>query len=666
MHGYTVGITVHLVDHVTGGLGRISTALQAAGSQTTAFEKKMERLQGIMDKLQVAQNLGSTAFNMSVGAINEMIEPAKEYAQIINMMNMQGTKHQEIQENIKYAWEQTNKVTGTTVAENLKALIDLKNVFNDIHEARELAPDLMKAKMILAASVDGPVSKNAESMVFDMAKAIDQPGHVQSPEAFRKHLFGMTKVMQMMSGKVLPGDYLSFFKYSRQSKFDLDEKFLYGVLPELLLENKGGGGGVAGGVGPQIAALFRFGVQGIMNKRSAQSLYDMGLVPENSILKTTTTGTTLQGGLVGAEMLQKNPFEWVQTVFRPALERSYPELIDKNAKPGSGISDAQSLQVAQIFKGNQLATSLVIELLKKPFQYERFSKRIEQAPDFETSYELAQKSPQVAQQVADAAWENLKTVVGTEIIPLLVPGLQMLAGGLRTLAQFFRDHPLAAQIAAAVPMATALVGGVVALGAAIASTGIVVAMLGITASVGEIALAIAGVVGGLTALIVTLMNWSTIQAKITETWNAFGTSFTAVMHGMDLLYPRLVELINTVLPGISNWIQSLYELWGAMNPIQKFIADSLFGTKEGSGKGATRGEGVGLQPGTAVPKGANGANSKVEIQPGAIQINQQPGENAEDLAEKVLLKITQMMHDGLISTVTAGGALFAPITIGGN
>jgi hypothetical protein len=244
------------------------------------------------------------------------------------------------------------------------------------------------------------------------------------------------KVTEATLGRVLPSDYQSFNKFARQAKYGFNDDFLYKVLPELLLENKtgSGSGGVSGGVGPQLAAFYRFANQGLMNKRSAESLHEMGLIPASSILKTTTSGTTLKGGVLDAKMAGANPLEWVQKVFLPHMEKAY--------KISPQDTDSLIQRSNQIFKGNQLAASLVSELIKKPQQYERFGKNYEKADSIKQAYKRGIKGdPMVATKRFHAAIENLSTAIGKELTPVITDLTNKLSGVIERTTAFVNQHP---------------------------------------------------------------------------------------------------------------------------------------------------------------------------------------------------------------------------------
>src|SRR6185437_8973294 len=189
----------------------------------------------------------------------------------------------------------------------------------------------------------------APDFAFQMAKAIDIIGNVKTPEDFLREATNMTQVITAFQGRINASTYQQVFAYSRQAAMQLDDRFKYDFLPTLMLEysRTNGGGGGSRGVGPMIAAMYRFTNQGYVNKKSMGELVSLGLVDPKTALQTTTSGTTV-GAMKGAGLAAKDPFLWIQDVVMPAIYKKY----------GKDLTQQQiATEINSLVRGNQMAAA---------------------------------------------------------------------------------------------------------------------------------------------------------------------------------------------------------------------------------------------------------------------------------------------------------------------
>lgn len=424
---YRVAVKVSLINKVSAGLFAMSRHFRETGANAALLEKKLEKIKALG---MTGAALGGVGF-MGLHMLSRAIKPAEQYAHQLNIMNMAGMKHREIAESVAAAWKTTGNVITTTATENLRTILDLRNVFGDLEEAKMALPIVSRIQAVLAASTESKVSGNAKDLAYGVAKSLDMIGAVQNKEVFLHQAEMMSKVITATQGRVLPRDYQMAFKYARQAKFQLSDEFKYEILPSLIQEMKGGGSSGSGGPGAMIAAAYRFAVQGVMNQRSAQELVNLGLVPAASILKTSTSGTTLKGGVKGAELFAANPFAWTQKVLLPALQRKY----------GTMTPDQLQMHINQIFKGNQLAANLIGEFARKPLNFERDQRLIRGTMSTAQAYRAAVSSdPVTAREALTAQWDNFKTALTMSVVPILIPALMRLTHLLQDFAQWARKN----------------------------------------------------------------------------------------------------------------------------------------------------------------------------------------------------------------------------------
>lgn len=488
---YKVGIRLSLVSNVATGLAMMSRQFASTGAQAKALQVHLDRIKAMAMTGGVITGAGIFGLKL----MGDALEPAKEYAHQLNVMNMAGLTHIEQVQAIGDAWKNTHTVITTTATENLKSILDLRNVLTEdrhgkaagtLDLALQMLPVVSRIQAVLAASTEGRVSGHAQDLAFGMAKALDVVGAASDPKTFETQANMMAKVITATQGRVTPDQFLSVFRYARQAKFALSNEFAYEILPSLMLENAGSGGGGGGsrGVGPMLSAFYRLTNQGFVNKKSIPLLEQLGLIKSGSALSTSTTGTMVNA-LSGHELAATNPFAWVQTVLLPAIHRVY----------GANMSREKLQEVINgVFRGNQLGANLALEFALKPNNFLRDQGIIRGAMMPQDAFQAAlSQDPGTAQKALDAQWENLKVSLMMGLVPVLIPLLTKLANVFMFIGDILRDHPLLAQ---------SLAIGFTALFAAM---GLLIGpLLLMKATMGALSLAMPGVVTSLGSLVSVL------------------------------------------------------------------------------------------------------------------------------------------------------------------
>lgn len=427
---YKVAVKISLINEVSKELGAMSLLFGKLGKDVDLLQSKLDKLKKVGMVSGIAMGAGFLGLNL----VRKSLKPAEDYAHQLNIMNMAGMKHQEIAEATAAAWKTAQTNLTTTATGNLKTVLDLRNVFGNTAEAIQYLPELARIQTVLKSSSESGVRDNAEGLAYSLAKALDVRNAVRNPQMFSEQAEAMAKVITALQGRVLPEDYRMLFKYGRQSIPGLTNEFLYQELPTFMMEMKGkSGGGGQGGFGSVLAAGYRFFVQGIMNKRAAENLSALGLIPHSSILKTTTTGTTLKGGVKDAMLFQRDPFQWTQKVLLPAIRKKY----------GDNLTDQQLTQIInQTMKGNQLAQFEILQFALKAQNVYRDQKLIEGAKDSQTAFKMAMSSdPTTAMAAFNAQWNNFQTAIMMGVIPVIVPALISLTRYLNQFAEWARNNP---------------------------------------------------------------------------------------------------------------------------------------------------------------------------------------------------------------------------------
>lgn len=412
---YRIAIGLSLTNRVSPALGLIARDFIKTDAAAAALQS---RLRGI--KLQAALGAGMVATGFfGLDLLSKTLPDAREYAHQLNIMNMAGLSHVEIAQAVGAAWKNTSTVITTTATENLKSLLDLRNVLGSMPAAQWALPIVSKIGAVMGSSSESAISGNAQDIAFTMAKALDIIGAARDPATFAREAGLMSKVVTAFQNRVSPKQFQSVFQYARQAKFDLSDKFKYEFLPTLMLEMGGGNGGGGGsrGVGPMLAAIYRVTNQGLINKKSLGLWEDLGLVKRGAALKTSTTGTVADP-LKDAALAANNPFLWALQKMEPAIK----------AKFGQNITAGQERSViGQMFRGNQLAASAMMEFISKPQNFLRDQRIIRGAMPYDKAYDQAKKNdPEFQFAALHAQWNNVLTKLGITILPTVISLTQTL------------------------------------------------------------------------------------------------------------------------------------------------------------------------------------------------------------------------------------------------
>src|SRR5712692_599528 len=415
---YKVGIKLSLINHVSPGLLLMSKQL----SQT---DKAAELLQTRLNKIRPLGMTGAApgrAGFMGLGVLAKMIKPVEEYARQLNTMNTAGLKHKEMADAIGTAWKTTGAVITTTASENLRSLMDLRNVMGNMEKARMALPVIARVQAVLAASSEGQIAGNAKELAYSMAKELAIGGAAKSPEMFARQAELMAKVIIATHGRVTPEALNRVF--ARQAKFGLGNEYRYEILPSLIRDRAFSGGG----------------------------------------------GT---GAMKAAELAKANPFAWVQEALVPAIENQY----------GKNLTRDQSMpHILEIARDNRLAAKLIMEFAFKPNDFLRDQASVRGTMSAADAYKAAISGDlNTAEEALGAQWINFKTALMLSVVPVLIPALNKISSGLQDFARWTRENqPLVKNLVtgfAALAGTLAFGGVVVAVTAGLSGLGTVLGLI---------------------------------------------------------------------------------------------------------------------------------------------------------------------------------------------
>lgn len=436
---YSVGVRVSLL------AGGVTAGLLAMSKSFGKVHGDVDGLQRKLDKIGRTMLIGGAVTGAGLGLFGLMaktLPAATEYARQLNIMNRAGLTQVEIAQATGAAWKNTGDVITTTATENLRSMMDLRSVLGSMQDAKWALPIVSKISTVMALSSTGKIDEKAgENTAFAMAKALDIIGAAKGQQTFERQAGEMSKVITAFQNRVSPQQFQGVFQYARQAKFDMSDEFKYEILPTLMLEAGGSGksgGGGSRGVGPMVAAMYRFTNQGYINKKAIPLLDKLGLLTSKEFTKTTTPDT-VGAKLVGADLAAKNSFFWEQQVVGPAIRK----MLGIGADDHSDKAEGRIRTVLNMaLRGNQLAAAGMAEYESKPQNFYRDQKLIQGAMPYDAAYQQAIKSDPEAQMIAlKAQWRNAMIPLGTAILPDLISVVKSLTPVLHDFATWAQKNP---------------------------------------------------------------------------------------------------------------------------------------------------------------------------------------------------------------------------------
>lgn len=465
---YSVAVRVSLINNVTSGLMGISQAFAKVHGDAKALRKELD---GIRLLMLSGAAVGGVGF-LGLSAIAKTIDPAKEYARQLSLMNAAGMEHAEVVKSINAAWALNKTVRTSTTTQNLEAIRELRTVFGSTDEAINFLPVSQRLDAILR-TVRGSGS-DPKGEIQGMARALDLRNATTDRRTAYEQANLMTQAIVASGGVLTAKDFASTFKYGRTATLGWSNEFAYRVLPSLMQELKSGGGaGAGGGPGNPLMSAYAAVVQGTVPQKALSVWNTLGLLDQSKVVwtKAGEAKGLKPGAITGSDLFISDPYMWTRTVLQPALIRAGYD------------TEKQQRQVLGYLFPNRTAGAVMSTMLFQQRAIDRDRKMFGIAKGLDAYEQMVKDNPQMADMALAAQWKNLLTVIGYEILPVLVSGTLKVIDGLQGLTQWMREHPR---------ITRALVWSFVGLSGAMAFSGTVMLLAGGFRAVG-LALRVMGV-----------------------------------------------------------------------------------------------------------------------------------------------------------------------------
>ncbi len=327
--------------------------------------------------------------------------------------------------------------------------IDLVNATGSVADAvRMMQPFAQAIYNMQRANPSGHMSEQSMLLV---AKALEQRGVTMNPAAMQRELDVFSQIMAATQGRVGPRQLLGNINYAKGGLgLTLSDQFM--PIFASLIERTMGGGGNAGQVGTALTSLQQAIVGGVIKQSALPEWGKMGLLDPSKMVwnKVGTLKGVQAGGIAGADMFMRNPYEWVQTYLVPALKRS-------------GVDTTNAEQVDQALAhlfGNRNAANIAATMATQQGLLEKDAGVINQTRTNAGQYQNNANSTQGKLDQFHAALDNLKIAIGQSILPALTRFVEIINSAITGVSGLARAFP---HITAAVTLFGAAISAFLAL-----------------------------------------------------------------------------------------------------------------------------------------------------------------------------------------------------------
>jgi hypothetical protein len=557
---YKVAVDIVLANGVSPVLAVISRDVLGVNSTVKQIENSFGRWTLAVGG--VAAILGGTAI---LGALSKIADKGQELVHQQELMKIAGLDNQAIAQATAKAYEVSAKVQTSTISENLKHLRELRYAFGSMDVANASIFDVTKANTVLNS-----VRGGGKDEVWELVKSLEQKGITTNAAEFKSYVDTMTQAVIATGGRVTPQMFQSAFKYGRTAMLGWDQEFITQILPrdiQAMATGGGGGGSGTGGPGNALMTAFQHIIGGQMSRQSAYVLNSLGLIDPTKIVhsKSGEISRVMPGGVKGSDLFGRNPYEWVQQVLAPAVIAR------------AGHDESKILEIlGQAFRARTEGQKITEYLLQgrtflgadSPYEKDRALtlQAMKNAPAFA---QLAGNDPLTITKAFHSQWEAMFESIGSAITPSKLEVMKSLTDVFTAVGQFAGAHPEGIKIAAealAIIAGSLVVGGLVALGAAIAP------LVGVAGGIAAAATALGALV---------VLNWDSIK-------NGAATLWADLKNTAHMIFDPLVEVISSIFAKISNAIK-----WGlSWIPGIGSANGTISGGAKGAFDGATTPSGV--------------------------------------------------------------------------
>jgi hypothetical protein len=509
-----------------GHLNAAGTAAQGANAHVQTLGQTLKGVAALWGAMEIKKGLK--------GSVHVAGDYSVQVA-TLNSLNLGAEKTSEI---LGKSWDDSRVLKFASALDALKARMAAIGGLAQTHDQHVIDATLPSA-MTLANNLKVMGEHgSSEDMVRNAYGLAEARGQTHDPEGIKRSFDFIQRAFTATGGKINMRDWEQMLRQLGQGASQISDQGLFdliGVMDQIKISGGANSGGGAQRVGTAFKMLQAYGLGKPMNKQGASLFEDAGIIMPGSRVPSgdgTLSQNIKPGGFRDAQLLAENPVAWVQKMVPLILEytRQHKDKFYQGADPNDPQAIAVALQKFITSTGISVTAAQALGIAAQPTTAKRIQEQSEIAKNAfgvdKTKLELDKTLPQQLEN-AKAAFENLYIVIGTKLLPVLMPLVEKFAQFVQWASRFGQDHPI--------------IAGFVAWGAVLASVALAIA--GIVALFGPLA----GLLGGAVGIIGRLAGaWRAITAAVT----AFGAAFSGVF-----------GFLARAFMAMNPWVRALTAAW---------------------------------------------------------------------------------------------------------
>lgn len=400
-------------------VGHLTSVRAQARSTQAAFAAMHRGITNAMKPVYTAAGLGTGAYvagRLGRSGLTSASERQREYFRQ-QMASIPGGERDAIAQRSAELTQRFPSVDATQIMEMAR---NARNMMGDTPRGLAVLEEMVKG-LVTLQSTKGTDAAGSE--ISRLLKGIDNLGQNSAGQLgvnnTKQIIDGLIKAVQIEGRDLDVGKLFDFARRAKIAGPGLSTDFIFGTAPAMMQDM------TAEGFGAALSSAYKSFVVGDRSQAGKTYMREQERLGLRSGLEINKRGGIVsKGEFVGADLLARNPFEWVKQYLMPALAKSGVDINDDQAvtKAVSGLS------------ANTNATGMLARMVTQREQIERLIGLYSKAMGTAAATEAAGKDPFVAYQGILSSLNNLASAIGEGVMPTIVPGLNALSGAINSLS----------------------------------------------------------------------------------------------------------------------------------------------------------------------------------------------------------------------------------------
>jgi hypothetical protein len=422
---YKVAVRISLVENVTRGLAMMSRHFKATDADAKVLESRLKSIGKMAMVGGALAGAGFAGLRMLQGPLDEAKKYQEEMARFASLgfgakVNAQAD-----------AYARGMQTIGTSTRDNMTLVSDAMAVFKNLDHAKMAAPIMARMKFANEA-LFGDAGKASDAKFMDLLKVIEFRGGLSSDAEFARQANFAQKVISGSRGRVDATAMLQALKTGGVALSRRDNGAFY-LGSEPLIQEFGGSR-----YGTAAMSIYQNLVQSRGTVTAQQELYRLGLLDASKVQfnKLGQLKKALPGAFVGSSILEnQGELALLQQVLLPAF-----------AKAGITNPEMITREFGMIL-GNRTGSGLMARIFQQQPSLQRQIAANRNAYGINEMSNAAANTARGKEIDLEKKEANLKLLIGQQILPIYVRGLEMTAKALGLLISVGSKHPILTKLA---------------------------------------------------------------------------------------------------------------------------------------------------------------------------------------------------------------------------